>query len=72
MWGGRVTEAISYGGGKEHLSILLSSSVGSEEGMLNPLGGRRMEDSASKLPGDSLLGKAILTEEVTHYFFFFF
>lgn len=31
-----------------------------------------MEDSASKLPGDSLLGKAILTEEVTHYFFFFF
>lgn len=31
-----------------------------------------MEENASKLPGDSLLGKAVLTEEVTHYFFFFF
>lgn len=37
MWGGRVTEAISYGGGKEHLSILLFTSAGPEEGMLNPL-----------------------------------
>lgn len=42
MWGRHVTEAISYGGGKEHLSILLSCSVGSEEGMLNPL--ERKED----------------------------
>lgn len=31
-----------------------------------------MEENASKPPGDSLFGKAILTEEVTHYFFFFF
>lgn len=37
MRGGRVTEATSYGGGKEHLSTLLFTSVGSEEGMLNPL-----------------------------------
>lgn len=53
MWGGHVTEAISYGGGKEHLSILLSSSVGSEEGMLNPLewkeDGRQCKQASRRL-----------------------
>lgn len=53
MWGGRVTEAVSYGGGQEHLSILPSSSVGSEEEMLNPLewkeDGRKCKQASRRL-----------------------
>lgn len=54
MWGRCVTEAFPQEGGEECLPILLSSSVGSQEEMLNPLEWKEV-GSICKLLEDSLL-----------------